>query len=131
MNCIMNQSDWLKDLQTDYEDMPKCEIYYVESLNIMSHINSDYNLFDYMYGTKRYIYLSELLEIHDSLEWKRLIDHVEQCDSITIAHDLIVKNNELIFAVNFYIRVFYCQLRKHCPCCYLYVPEDSFLDAEF
>ena len=85
----------------------------------MTHISIDYNLFDYTYGINRYIYLSELFKAHDYSVWYQLLKCVEKCDSITIVNDITLQNDEMSFIIVFYINAFYCQLRKHCPNCYV------------
>ena len=49
MNCIMDQNIWLNDIKTDRNDNPECEVHYVDSIEKMTHISIDYNLFDYTY----------------------------------------------------------------------------------
>lgn len=57
MNCIMDQNIWLNDIKTDRNDNPECEVRYIDSIEKMTHINTDYNLFDYTYGINRYIFI--------------------------------------------------------------------------
>ncbi len=119
MNCIMDQNIWLNDIKTDRNDNPECEVHYIDSIEKMTHISIDYNLFDYTYGINRYIYLSELFKAHDYSVWYQLLKCVEKCDSITIVNDITLQNDEMSFIIVFYINAFYCQLRKHCPNCYI------------
>lgn len=120
MKCMMEQSLWLRDIKTDNADIPECEICYIDAIKEMSHINDEYNLFDYAYGVNRYILLSELFQMSDEVDWMQLLLRIKRYDSITIVNDFVLQNEELHFAVEFYIKVFFWQLRRNCQKCYVY-----------
>lgn len=92
MKCMMEQSLWLRDIKTDNADIPECEICYIDAIKEMSHINDEYNLFDYAYGVNRYILLSELFQMSDEVDWMQLLFRIKRCDSITIVNDFVLRN---------------------------------------
>lgn len=125
MKCIMEQSLWFTDIETDRCDYPKCDVRYINSIENMTHISEQYNLYDIGYGMNRYIYLSELLKIYDKSEWDDLMKLVSECDMITVINDVSPNNSEMVFINDFYIKVFCCQLNKYCTECYVYGSKKS------
>jgi hypothetical protein len=120
MKHNLEQSLWFDDIDLEKNDTPVCNIIYTNSIDDKTHISYDYNLFDCIYGFNRYINLTELFKANEETTWKAIMERIQECDSITIVNDITTDNDELSFITDFYVRVFYSDVKSHCSQCYLY-----------
>ena len=120
MKDLLDQAHWLKNAQDNAIDSTADIGEYVDSIVNRSSIFEEPNLFDCAFGCNRYVKLSELFNADNSEKWKYLLDRARNCDSITIVKDISYKNIELSFIENFYLKVFYSELKKANPVCYIY-----------
>ena len=111
---------WFDDLQFGKDDYPIHTPEYIYNIENMSSLFSEYNLFDYIYGMKRYVKLSELFYANSKSEWEIIRKKARSCESVTILNDLPYMNTELSFIVEFYIKAFYSALKKENSNCYVY-----------
>ena len=125
MRLNMEQSFWFDGVPFDKKDYPEGEFEYIETIDQQSNIFEDYNLFDYMYGTNRYIKLSELFEADSKAKWSTIKIKASGCDSITIFNDVLIENEEVRFIDDFYLKVFYLALKNENPNCYVYETKIS------
>ncbi len=122
MKSILEQCLWFEGLDFDKKEYPTETPILTDSIENQSSLFDEYNLFDYVYGTNRYVKLSELLNANIEPKWKIIKEKVRQCKSITIVNDITFQNEELDFIKKFYISVFYSALKKENPNCYVYDP---------
>ena len=122
MKSILEQCLWFEGLDFDKKEYPTETPILTDSIENQSSLFDEYNLFDYVYGTNRYVKLSELLNANTEPKWKIIKEKVRQCKSITIVNDITIQNEELDFIKKFYISVFYSALKKENPNCYVYDP---------
>ena len=120
MKCILDQSIWFNGLNFDNKDYPMETPIPIDSIDNQSSLFDDYNLFDCVYGTNRYVKLSELLDANTEFKWAIIREKAKHCKSITLVNDLPFQNEELDFIKQFYISVFYSALKKENPNCYVY-----------
>lgn len=121
MRFNMEQGFWFDVVSFDKKDYPVCEPEYTDTIDRKSNLFDDYNLLDYTYGTNRYIRLSELFEADSEEKWAAIRRKVRECDSITILNDISIKNMEIDFIADFYLRTFYAALKQENPNCYVFV----------
>ena len=122
MKDVLDQTHWLKNA-LNYENDNIADIAeYVDNIVNRSSLFDDPNLFDYAFGCNRFVKLSELFDADNSEKWENLLDRARNCDSIAIVKDISCKNIELSFIENFYMKVFYSELKSVNPACYIYQP---------
>ena len=86
----------------DKNEFPICDIQYKESLADECSLTDNGNNMD------RYVKFSELLNISSKQQWNDLISRIGCYKSITIIDDLKLKNEELNYYKEFYLKS-YCQ----------------------
>lgn len=122
MKDLLDQTHWLKNAQ-NYEINNTADIAeFVDSIVNRSSLFDGPNLFDYAFGCNRYVKLSELFNADDIEKWEDLLDRARNCDSIAIVKDISCKNIELSFIEDFYVNVFYSELKNANSACYIYQP---------
>ena len=116
----MEQSFWFDGVPFDKKDYPVCELEYTDIIDRKSSLFDDYNLLDYIYGTNRYIRLSELFKADSKEKWDKIRKKARECDSITILDDISIENREIDFIANFYLGTFYAALKAENPNCFVF-----------
>ncbi len=120
MKSILEQHFWFDGSEFDKKDYPTEKLIHIDSIENQSSFFDEYNLFDFQYGSNRYIKLSELLEADTEPKWAVIKEKARHYNSITLVNDILFQNEELDFIKQFYISVFYSALKKENSDCYVY-----------
>lgn len=105
--------DFLMEIPTTNDEFPDVELQYVESLEGFSDILDEYNLFDCMLGKIRTISFQRLHNMLAKNEWEHIFDLASKCDKVILIDDILIKNEEVRSIKEFYLKVYYLNLKKY------------------
>ena len=63
--------------------------------------------------------MSKLMEMTDQGAWDKLFDEIRDVNTTYLIDDMTVKNEESSLFKNFWLKVYYWNLGKHCTTCYI------------
>jgi len=108
------------DFPYDSFGYPIIDIELINDVNSCADINDEYNLFDYSNGVNRTISFQYLHDLVNEDLWQKLFTIVEKVNSVIIIDDIIIKNDEVKCMKDFYLKVYYYNLKKHNNKTYIY-----------
>lgn len=112
------------DFPYDKNENPITTIQYINDITFAQEFGEPYNLFDYSNGFYRYISFQELHDTNDENKWRDILSSVSCLDGLILIDDIHVNNDEVKDMKNFYLKVYYWNLKQHNENVYVYKTDN-------
>ncbi len=112
--------DFLMDFPYDKNEYPLVDIKYVDNISHAQEYGQPYNLFDVAYGYYRTISFQYLHDCLDKEKWFKIFECIAKLDGVILVDDIIVINDEVREMKEFYLKVYYWNLRQYNQNIYVY-----------